>query len=891
MGIYCIVYQVSHKRTYQSTGSYIGVFIVLSTRCHTRGPTNLQVLIDGSLVYCLPGVTQKVLPIYRFLYMGFYCIVYQVSQKRSYESTSSYIWVFTVLSTRCHTKGPTNLQVLIYGFLMFCLPGVTQKVLKIYRFLYTGFQCIVYQVSHKRSYQSTGSQIWVFCVLSTGCHTKGPTNLQVLIYGFQCIAYQVSHKMSQKSAGSYIRVFSVMSTMCHKKGPTNLHFLIYGFLLYCLPGVTKKVLRINKFLYMGFYCIVYQVSHKGSYQSTGTYIWVFNVLSTRCHTKGPKNLQVLIYGFLVYCLAGVTQKVLPIYRFLYMGFLCIVYWVSHKRSYQSTGSYIWFSVYCLPGVTQNVPKICRFLYTGFQCIVHHVSQKRSYKSTGSFIRVFTVLLTRCYRKGPTNLQVLIYGFLVYCLPGVTQKVLPIHRFLYTVFSVLPTRCHTKGPTHLQVFKYGFLVYCLQAVTQKVLPIYRFLYMSFYCIVYQVSHKRSYQCTFSDIWVFTVQSTRCHTKGPTNLQVLISGFLVYCLAGVTQKFLPIYRFLYMFFYCIVYHPSHKMSYHLQVLIYGFLVYCLLGVTQKVLSYQSTGSYIWVFSVLSTRCHTKGLKNLQVLIYWLLVYCLKGFTLKVLPIYKFLNAGFYCIAYQVLQKRSYQSTGSYIWVFSVLSARCHTKGPTNLQVFMYSFQCITYQVSHKRSYQSTGSYISVFSVMYSRCHTKGPTHPPVFKYGFLVYCLQAVTQKVLPICRFLYMGFYCIVYQVSLKRSYQSTGSYISFFTVLSTIRHTKCPTNLQVLRHVLLLYCQPGVTKKVLRINKFLYMGFYCIVYQVSNKRSYQSTGSYIRVFSVLSTVCHTKGPSNLQVLIYGFLVYCLPGVTQKVLKIYRFLYTGFQCIV
>ena len=52
-------------------------------------------------------------------------------------------------------------------------------------------------------------------------------------------------------------------------------------------------------------------------------------------------------------------------------------------------------------------------------------------------------------------------------------------------------------------------------------------------------------------------------------------------------------------------------------------------------------------------------------------------------------------------------------------------------------------------------------------------------------------------------------------------------------------------------------------------------------------GSYIRVFSVLSTRCHTKGPTNLQVLIYGFLVYSLPGVTQKVLPIYRFLYTGF----
>ena len=40
---------------------------------------------------CVPGVTQKVLPIYRFLYMA-----------------------FSVLSTKCHTKGPSNLQVLIY---------------------------------------------------------------------------------------------------------------------------------------------------------------------------------------------------------------------------------------------------------------------------------------------------------------------------------------------------------------------------------------------------------------------------------------------------------------------------------------------------------------------------------------------------------------------------------------------------------------------------------------------------------------------------------------------------------------------------------------------------------------------------------------------------------
>ena len=151
-------------------------------------------------MYCLPGVT-----------------------KRSYKSTGSYLRVFSVLCSRCHSKGPKNLQVLIYGLLVYCLPGVTQKVLLIYRFLYTGFYCIVFQVSHKRSYQSTGSYICVFSVLSTMCHTKCPTNLQVLIYGF----------------------FTVLSTRCHTKGLTNLQVLIYMSLLY---------------------------------------------LSARCHTKGPTNL-------------------------------------------------------------------------------------------------------------------------------------------------------------------------------------------------------------------------------------------------------------------------------------------------------------------------------------------------------------------------------------------------------------------------------------------------------------------------------------------------------------------------------------------------------------------------------------------------------------------------
>ena len=346
----CIAYQVSHKRSYQSTGSYIQAFSVLSTRCHRKGPTNLQVLIYGLLLYCLPGVTQNVLPINRFLYTCFYCIVYQVTQKRSYQSTGSYIKVFSVLSTRCHTKCPTNLLVLIHVLLLHCLPGVTKKVLPIYRFLCTCFLCIVYQVSNKRSYQSTGSYIQVFSVLSTRCHTKCPTNLLVLIHvlllhclpgvtkkvlpiyrflctGFLCIVYQVSNKRSYQSTGFYIWVFTALSTRCPTKLPTNLQVLIQGFLLYCLQGVIQQVLPIYRFSQTGFQCIVYQVSHKRSYESKGSYIRVFTVFSTRYHKKCPTNLQVLIYGFLLYCLPRVTQKVLPIYRFQYMGFQFIAYQV------------------------------------------------------------------------------------------------------------------------------------------------------------------------------------------------------------------------------------------------------------------------------------------------------------------------------------------------------------------------------------------------------------------------------------------------------------------------------------------------------------------------------------------------------------------------------------
>ena len=236
MGVQCMVHQMLHKMSYQSTGSYIRDFSVLSTRCHTKGPTNPQVLIQG-----------------------FQCITYQVSHRRFYQSTGSYIRVLSVLSTRCHTKGPTNLQVLISGFLVYWLPGVTQKIIPIYMLIYTGYQCIVYEVLHKMSYQSTGSHIQVFSVLSDRCHTKGSTNLQVLIYGFQCITYQVSHKRSYQSTGSYIWVFTLFSTRCSTKSPTNLQVLIYGTLVYSLPGVTQKVLPIYRFLYTCFQSIVFQV--------------------------------------------------------------------------------------------------------------------------------------------------------------------------------------------------------------------------------------------------------------------------------------------------------------------------------------------------------------------------------------------------------------------------------------------------------------------------------------------------------------------------------------------------------------------------------------------------------------------------------------------------------
>ena len=47
-----------------------------------------------------------------------------MSNKRSYQSTVSYIWVFTVLPTRCHTKGSTNLQAFID---LYFLLGIHQE--------------------------------------------------------------------------------------------------------------------------------------------------------------------------------------------------------------------------------------------------------------------------------------------------------------------------------------------------------------------------------------------------------------------------------------------------------------------------------------------------------------------------------------------------------------------------------------------------------------------------------------------------------------------------------------------------------------------------------------------------------------------------------------------
>ena len=111
---------------------YIG-FTVFSTRCH-----------------------KKVLPIYRFLYMGFCCIPYQVSHKRFFQSTSSYIREFSFRNTsRRFGMFLNHNSQSLFGECR-SMPCVF-----IYWFLYMGFS-----------------------VLSTRFHRKRPINLQVLIYGF-----------------------------------------------------------------------------------------------------------------------------------------------------------------------------------------------------------------------------------------------------------------------------------------------------------------------------------------------------------------------------------------------------------------------------------------------------------------------------------------------------------------------------------------------------------------------------------------------------------------------------------------------------------------------------------------------------------------------------------
>ena len=349
MGFYCIAYQVSHKRSYQSTCSYIRDvsirntsrrfkmflnhsrqllfeecrsmlviliywflymgFSVLSTRCHTKSPTNLLVLI-----------------------FGFQCFVFQVSRKRSFQSTGSYIWL-----------------------LVYCLPGVTQKVLPIQRFLYMGFFFQEY-IKNIWDVRQPQQPITIWRVQKYAGHL----NLLVLIYGFQCIVYQLSHKRSYQSTGSYIwdfsfrntsrrfgmylnhnsqslfgecrsmpgiliywfllMGFSVLSTRCHTKGPTNLQVLKYGFLLYCLLFVAQKVLPMYRFLFMGFFFQEYikkiwdvpQQQQPITIWRLQKYVLIywflymgFCVLSTRCHTKGPTNLQVLTHGIF---LLGIHQE-------------------------------------------------------------------------------------------------------------------------------------------------------------------------------------------------------------------------------------------------------------------------------------------------------------------------------------------------------------------------------------------------------------------------------------------------------------------------------------------------------------------------------------------------------------------------------------------------------
>ena len=195
-------------------------------------------------------------------------------------------------------------------------------------------------------------------------------------------------------------------------------------------------------------------------------------------------------------------------------------------------------------------------------------------------------------------------------------------------------------------------------------------------------------------------------------------------------------------------------------------------------------------------------------WLLVYCLPGVTQKVLPIQRFLYTGFFFQEYRkknwdvpqpkqpitIWRVQKYAGHFNLLFLymgFSLLSTRCHTKGPTNLQVLIYAFECIVFQVSHKRSYQSTGSYISL-----------------------LVYCLPSVTQKGLPIYRFLYMA-----------------------FSVLSTRCHTKGPTNLEVLIYGMFLL---GIHQEDLECSSTTTANHYLESAEVC--RASYFIGSYIWVF-------------------------------------------------
>ena len=140
----------------------------------------------------------------------------------------------------CRTKGSTNVQVLIYGIFLL---GIHQEDLG----------C---------SSTTTANH---YLEIAEVC-----LNLLVLIYGFLCIVYQVSHKRSYQSTGSYTWDFSFRNTS--RREISDVPQPQQPITIW---RVQKYAGRLNLlFLYMGF-----------------------RVLSTRCHTKGVTNLQVLIYGY------------------------------------------------------------------------------------------------------------------------------------------------------------------------------------------------------------------------------------------------------------------------------------------------------------------------------------------------------------------------------------------------------------------------------------------------------------------------------------------------------------------------------------------------------------------------------------------------------------------